>query len=450
MRGRDGILVLLVMLVVGGLSILGYWIGSGANEAGAPDPVAVADAPSRIEPSAETAAGAAPSVQSDAPADAAPAAGADASAERVAGLPVVDSPPPPVTAAEAGAPAPALDDRIVDAAREETVPVDAPGRGASRASDVRVADAPTPNDSQTASSDETLDRSSAQPERVAAAAPAEPTADSSDQEDRPSFDLVRVARDGSTVLAGRAQPGSVVSVLLDGELAAEVRADRRGEFVALVDAAFGDRDSRSLMLSSQNADGQVLLAAAPVILTKPSDPGAAPVVVRPSEAGAVVIQPGRREADTDVSIDAVSYDERGAVVVAGRGEPGSTARIYLDNSLSAEAQVNPDGEWRVRVAQEIAPAIYTLRVDQLSTAGIVTGRAETPFERAPVEDIVLQAGNVVVQPGNNLWRIATYVYGDGLQYTVIYDGNRDQIRDPDLIYPGQILDLPGASSPPTD
>src|SRR5690606_29464377 len=50
----------------------------------------------------------------------------------------------------------------------------------------------------------------------------------------------------------------------------------------------------------------------------------------------------------------------------------------------------------------------------------------------------------VVVRGDNLWRISRTTYGRGIRYTVIYRANRDQIRDPDLIYPGQIFVLPKA------
>lgn len=68
---------------------------------------------------------------------------------------------------------------------------------------------------------------------------------------------------------------------------------------------------------------------------------------------------------------------------------------------------------------------------------------ELPFERATSDQIELRDGKVVVQPGNSLWRIARRAYGSGAQYTVIYEANVDQIRDPDLIYPGQIFEVPG-------
>ena len=49
---------------------------------------------------------------------------------------------------------------------------------------------------------------------------------------------------------------------------------------------------------------------------------------------------------------------------------------------------------------------------------------------------------VVVQPGNSLWRIARRTYGAGMRFTLLYEANKDQIRDPDLIYPGQLFVVP--------
>lgn len=49
---------------------------------------------------------------------------------------------------------------------------------------------------------------------------------------------------------------------------------------------------------------------------------------------------------------------------------------------------------------------------------------------------------VTVQPGNTLWAIARENYGEGILYVRLYEANRDRIRDPDLIYPGQVFDIP--------
>ena len=97
-------------------------------------------------------------------------------------------------------------------------------------------------------------------------------------------------------------------------------------------------------------------------------------------------------------------------------------------------------------------------MDQVSDAGDVEARIVISFVREGkiIKDAALPAvgrepsrvqllsGFVTVRRGQSLWRIARSVYGHGTQYTVIYESNQDQIRDPDLIYPGQIFTLPTA------
>ena len=51
-------------------------------------------------------------------------------------------------------------------------------------------------------------------------------------------------------------------------------------------------------------------------------------------------------------------------------------------------------------------------------------------------------GTHVVQPGDTLWAIAKKYYGDGNQYPKIYNANKDKIKNPNLIYPGQKLVIP--------
>ena len=80
-------------------------------------------------------------------------------------------------------------------------------------------------------------------------------------------------------------------------------------------------------------------------------------------------------------------------------------------------------------------------------------RVETPFKReepsvlaaldtgeAPEEGIRLSL--VTVQRGNTLWGIASKTYGEGILYVRVFEANRDRIRDPDLIYPGQVFTVP--------
>jgi nucleoid-associated protein YgaU len=87
-------------------------------------------------------------------------------------------------------------------------------------------------------------------------------------------------------------------------------------------------------------------------------------------------------------------------------------------------------------------------VDQLAANGAVAARIELPFQRDQLPAGSVAEGRVVVQPGNNLWRLARSAYGRGIRYTVIFQANRDQIRNPNLIFPGQVFTIPSAANSP--
>jgi nucleoid-associated protein YgaU len=124
-------------------------------------------------------------------------------------------------------------------------------------------------------------------------------------------------------------------------------------------------------------------------------------------------------------------------------------RIYVDNRPAALVVGNAKGAWSSGLDESLAPGTYTLRLDQLDAKGQPVARIETPFTRVsepPVEG-QLQVDYVVVQPGNSLWRIARRLSGQGLNYVYIYDANQGQIRNPDLIYPGQVFAIPTGFDP---
>lgn len=188
---------------------------------------------------------------------------------------------------------------------------------------------------------------------------------------------------------------------------------------------------------------------------------AAPVVIIAGEDGVKVVQPATTGSDADLLLDAISYGDQGAVELTGRGAAGGFLRVYLSNQNIAEGQVGQAGSWTI-VLNDIEPGIYTLRIDQLDADGKVTSRVETPFKREAVEAIaaasqpeaqpnaatpdatpnVPPVSVVTVQPGNTLWAIARDAYGDGILYVRVFEANKGLIRDPDLIYPGQIFTVP--------
>jgi nucleoid-associated protein YgaU len=319
----------------------------------------------------------------------------------------------------------------------------------------------------------------------------------------PTLDLLRVAPDGGTVLAGRAEPGSIVTIL-DGETAlAEVEADASGDFVALFDAP-PVLEPRALRLETTGADG-VRRTTGEVAILLPHAPDRAPAATPPSPAAAPAPgaptsnAPGAPTANTpgapdpdpaeapapvaaeDASPDAaedaaspvaatvivtadgvevtpvarpqaagaaarlalatIDYAAEGSVRLSGSGPAGAALRAYVDDGFARDGTVDATGRWSLEL-DDVAAGLYRLRIDQIGSDGRVARRIETPFQRDFPELPGDAPGAVTVQPGNNLWTLARIHYGAGVLYTRIVTANSDLIRDPDLIYPGQILTLP--------
>jgi hypothetical protein len=143
-----------------------------------------------------------------------------------------------------------------------------------------------------------------------------------------------------------------------------------------------------------------------------------------------------------LSVDTVDYDDAGRLSLSGRARPGALVQLYLNNRFIGRTRAGSDGIWRLSPDRTVVPGLYTLRVDHVDANGKVLARMAFPFARAEPLTEIRPGTVVVVQPGNSLWRLARRAYGAGMQYTMIFEANRDQIRDPDLIYPGQIFTLP--------
>ncbi len=229
------------------------------------------------------------------------------------------------------------------------------------------------------------------------------------------------------------------------------------------------------------------------ILQQPSP--AQETAAAPAVAASSTPQPESTRTDQPLRVGAVEV-EGGRLFVQGAGPSGSGVRIHLNNAPVAEATVDPDGKWSLTIEKGMTPGTYAVRADQLDAAGKVVARAETPFDYtprmadastgngagqaatgpeqaqpegdlptapstaettpaaappapqtapSPANPVVPEVGTVTIKRGDNLWRISRSIYGQGIRYSVIYDANTDQIRDPDLIYPNQVFVVPKAS-----
>ena len=207
-----------------------------------------------------------------------------------------------------------------------------------------------------------------------------------------------------------------------------------------------------------------------------------------------------------VSFTSVDYEHetgRSTVFLSGRGTPGAKILLYIDDQFVGVATVDATGGWTMKAGRELASGTHALRADvvDMSDGSKVLARAEVNFDRqvpktataaigtppghqvdvaprgGPAQSPQQQAAAaapqrapgatgegpgwrtattapettagkaeepsvIIIRRGDTLWQIAERHYGSGARYTQIFQNNREQIRNPNRIYPNQRVTVP--------
>ena len=294
----------------------------------------------------------------------------------------------------------------------------------------------------------------------------------------PSFDIIKADKDG-LIIAGRAKKLSKVQILNGDMVIAEVQANQFGEFVYITEESL-DPGTYELRLLADGIESKesatVVVPDTPIEIVKDIDSlveeqltelapeelidssvgeqvvgslSEEPLVVIEDESGAVnkVIQgiddsSQILQEQKQLSFDALSYTSEGVLKLAGKAQPRSRVEVYVDGQRIGWGITDDDGFWNITLGEPIKPGDYVLRFNQYFDERIVSS-IDTPISQPDMSTIEsITEDIVVVQPGNSLWRISRRFYGRGIMYTIIFKANRSQINDPDLIYPGQIFEIP--------
>ncbi len=181
--------------------------------------------------------------------------------------------------------------------------------------------------------------------------------------------------------------------------------------------------------------------------------------------------------------------EDGKIFVAGTGEPGSTVTLFMGNVFLGQVAVTENGSFLLEAQQEVPAGTHKIRADALNsetwelmgstevslvhepeaaTASSAESTAQTSETASSDDPAASESGqtqesaaattdgnetksevkevvagtSVIIRKGDSLWRVARRNYGRGIRYTTIFEANRDQIKNPQLIYPGQVLTVP--------
>jgi nucleoid-associated protein YgaU len=251
----------------------------------------------------------------------------------------------------------------------------------------------------------------------------------------PSFDVLRVEPDGSTVIAGRAAPGGKLEILDGPAVIAQTTVGAGGDFAVVLDQPLAPGDHQ-LTLKVTDKDGKVLMSeeAATIFVPKDKAGELLAMVTKPGKASRLIATPQALAGATpgtpplpagsadlankapatpaapgqpatgsatatvtasgekpEVQVTAVEI-ESNRIFVAGMARAGATVRAYADDALIGEFKADKDGHFVIDGVVPLSVGDHTIRVDVVDASGKVIVRAAVPFNR-PAGDIA-----VVAQP----------------------------------------------------
>ena len=255
-----------------------------------------------------------------------------------------------------------------------------------------------------------------------------------------SIDIVRVETDGSMVAAGKGVKGAAFSLMDGDSVLTEMTVNEDGEWVYIpsVPLVPGDHE---IWLRDDSMNSREESEVVAVSVPEPKNAGEVLAVMISQDAEDVnVLQAPEPQVQADIDIRSINHTAK-RLMIQGTAREDGKVNIYADNLYLGNATVK-NGEWALRVSKRLeAGKKYMIRADKVDDRGKVFARVEVPFEmESGMENAKRRRVRIV--KGDCLWTIAKQLYGTGFAYVTIYQANKKQIKDPNLIYPNQVFVLP--------
>lgn len=270
------------------------------------------------------------------------------------------------------------------------------------------------------------------------------------QFEKPTFDTVRIDKNGNAVLAGRSAPFSLVSLFNDKKFLSNTHASARGEWVIVLERPLDLTKPSYLRLRAKNRDGKISLSDQVITIGALKTASDKPMIVLTQpQTGSRVLQSSNLSSVGQIVLEFIDYDATRTATFAGRAQSGLQVRLYRNNKFIGNTKVDKNDKWQIKI-KNLKEGLAQLRLDLENDEGKIVARIELPFKIEKMEKMAQspkKAGKekstqIRIQPGDNLWSIARNLYGSGWEYTIIYEQNQDIIKDPNLIYPGQVFEAP--------
>jgi len=258
-----------------------------------------------------------------------------------------------------------------------------------------------------------------------------------------TFDIVRISKTGDIVMAGKSEPNETIELLDGEEIIAEVISDENGEWIWVSELSVKS-GIKKFKLQYKNNLNTSSISDQTVIILFDNKSNNVPKVARVLNSDVENIDMlNLKKINDAITLDFLSYSPSGLIILSGRTISNTEIEILNSTEVLGKTKSDENGVWKfiikkndysneeISIKTKINEEILMLTYDQTE---IQKRFKKTNFE--------FYDDRIVVQKGNSLWRIARKTLGGGVFYTEIYKNNLTKIKNPNLIYPGQVFNIP--------
>lgn len=264
----------------------------------------------------------------------------------------------------------------------------------------------------------------------------EPVVKAIDTSTAPSFDIVRIEKEGHIIIAGRWLPHQNISIVVNGKIVATERTDSAGEFVYAPVKAF---EAGNYTISLLGADPAI--KSEDKVFVYVSEAGAEnSVSLLMTRDGSTLLQSPSMLRDGDLSVSKIDYLDNGRIVVTGDALPRLRVSLSLNDKYMGFARVSDHHHFGLGadIGELESGKEYKLAVRLHDGDGRTVATVNHDFvmpEMTGDDDTFY-----TVRRGDCLWIIARNFLRRGILFSIIAE--RNNIENPDLIYPKQLLQIP--------
>lgn len=254
--------------------------------------------------------------------------------------------------------------------------------------------------------------------------------------DIPTFDIVRIRRDGMLVVAGRWLPNKSISIKLNGKIVATEQTNDGGEFSYAPKQGLKPGNYTLSLVGADN--GKLSSDNVFLYVSEAGHKNSISLLMTPK--GSKILQAPRMLTDSDLAVSKIDYLDTGRVVVTGTALPRLRVSLAMDDKYIGFARVSDYRNYGV--GADIGEMKAGEKHELVVRLHDVNGRtiAEKKHEFVMPEMTGDNDTFYTVRRGDCLWVIARNFLRRGVLFSIIAE--RNAIENPDLIFPKQLLQIP--------